>query len=160
MRDGQLAGVEGLLNFVHEMGQAQTSVDVFLGAPDFLGERFHGVGIGLQLHEGGIASRLVEFVHVGALKVLNELQFETLRIGEFADARRDSLPACDTGGAVTPRSSHEFKETVLATRQRADENGLQDAVLADAGKFRQLRFVKRASWVCFRFGFWRAMRDV
>ena len=127
------------------MGQAQPSVDVFLGAPDFLGERFDGVGVGLQLHERGVASGLVEFVHVGALQILDELQFEAFRVGEFADACRNGFPFRDSGSAVTPRSGHEFEETVLAIRQWTDENGLQDAVLADVvGKFRQLRFVKRS----------------
>ena len=91
-------------------------------------------------------------MHIGALQVLDELQFEAFRVSEFADARRNSFPSRDLGGAVTPRSSHEFEETVFAIRQWTDENGLQDAVLSDvAGKFGQLRFVKRASWIGFRF---------
>src|SRR6266852_2082124 len=151
VRDRQLCGIEGLLNFVHELGQTQASIDVLFRATDFFGERFDGIGIRLQLHEGGVAPRLVEFVHVGALQVLDKLQFEAFRVGEFADARRNGFPFRDSRSAVTPRTRYECKEAVLAAGQRTEENGLQDAVLADvAREFRQFRFVEGSSWICFR----------
>jgi hypothetical protein len=34
---------------------------------------FDGVGVRLQMHEGGVALRLIEFVNVRALQVLDEL---------------------------------------------------------------------------------------
>jgi hypothetical protein len=59
------------------------------------------------------------------------LQFETFRVGEFAHGRGNGCPLGKFRSAVTPRSGHQFKETVLAVRQRPDEDGLQDAMLAD-----------------------------
>ncbi len=92
MGDCQLSDVEGVLGFIDEMDKAQTGVHIFLGAPDFLGEGFDCVGVRLQLHERGITARLVEFVHIGALQVLDELQFEAFGVGEFADASGNGLP--------------------------------------------------------------------
>jgi hypothetical protein len=80
MRDGQLSGVESLLDFVHEVHQAQPRVDVFFGAPDFLGEGLDRVGIRLQLHEGSIAACFIQLVHIGALQVLDQLQFEAFGV--------------------------------------------------------------------------------
>jgi hypothetical protein len=131
VRDGQLSGIESLLDLIHEMVQAQSGVHILLGPPDFLGERFDGVGVGLQLHESGIAACFVEFVHVGALQVFNQLQFEALRVGELADAGGNCFPSGELRGAIAPRSGHEFKLTGLAVRQRTNENGLQNAVLPD-----------------------------
>ena len=139
MRDGEFAHVECLLHFLDKVRQTQACIDVFLGAPDFLGKRFDGVGVGLQLHQGRIAPRLIEFVHVGALQVFDELQFEAFRVGEFANACGNGFPLGEFRSAVSPRSGHEFKGTRLAVRQRTDENGLQDAMLPDVvRKFRQL----------------------
>src|ERR1700675_4220795 len=91
-------------------------------------------------------------MHVGALQILDELEFEAFRVGEFANACRNPFSSRDWRSGVAPRSRHEFKEAVRTARQRTDENGLEDAVLADvAGEFRQLRFVKGSSWICFRF---------
>ena len=69
---------------------------------------------------------------IGALQVFDELQFEAFGVGEFADARGNSLPFGELRSAEAPRSGDEFKETVLATR--ADEDGLQDTVLADIAR--------------------------
>jgi hypothetical protein len=152
VRDRQFACVEGVLDFFDKMHQAQSRIDIFLGTPDFLGKRFDRVGVGLQVHEGRIAPRFVEFVHVGALQVFDELQFKAFRVGEFSDRGRDGFPLGYPRSSVAPCSGHKFKETVLSVRQWSNENGLQDAMLTDvAGEFRQLRFVKRASWIGFRF---------
>jgi len=130
------------------MRQAQSRIDVFLGAPNFLSERFDSVGVRLQLHEGRIAPRFVEFVHVGALQVFDKLQFEAFRVGEFADAGRNSFPPSEFRSAVAPRSGHEFVKSILTVRRGTDEDRLQDAMLANVGcKFRQLGLVKRASWI-------------
>ena len=47
VRDRQFARVESLLNVFDKMRQTQSRIDVFLGAPDFLGKRFDSVGVGL-----------------------------------------------------------------------------------------------------------------
>ena len=58
-----------LLYFVDEMSQAQACVYVFFRPPYLLREDFDGVGVRLQMHEGGVALRLIEFVNVRALAV-------------------------------------------------------------------------------------------
>jgi hypothetical protein len=68
-----------LLYFVDEMSQAQACVYVFFRPPYLLREDFDGVGVRLQMHEGGVALRLIEFVNVRALQVLDELEFEAFR---------------------------------------------------------------------------------
>jgi hypothetical protein len=60
VRDAQFSRVEGLLDLVHEMDQTQPRIDVFFGPSDFLGKGLDGVGVGLQLHQGGVAPRFVE----------------------------------------------------------------------------------------------------
>ena len=141
MRDGQFRCIERPLHFVHKVRETQTSVYVFFGASDLVGQRFDGVGIGLQLHEGRIP-RLVSWTW--GLQVFDELQFETFRVGEFADARGNGLPFSELRSAVPPHSGDKFKEAVLAARQRTDKDGLHDAMLPDvARKFRELCFIKR-----------------
>ena len=71
------------------MSEPQASINVFLRTPDFLGKGFDGVGVRLHLHEGRIATGFVQLVHVGALEVFDELQFEALRVGELADCGGD-----------------------------------------------------------------------
>jgi hypothetical protein len=68
VRDGKLLGVKRLLRFFD-----------FLRSRDFLGERFDCVGLRLELHQRCVAPRFIEFVHVGALQVFDDLQLETIR---------------------------------------------------------------------------------
>jgi hypothetical protein len=80
------------------------------------------------------------------------LQFKALRVREFADGGRNGFPSGNLRGAITPRSGYKLKNSIFAARQRTDEDGLQDAMLTDvASKFREPRFVERASWIGFRF---------
>jgi hypothetical protein len=44
----------------------------------------------------------VEFLQVGVLQVLDELEFEALRVGEFANARGNGFSSGDSRSAVTP----------------------------------------------------------
>jgi hypothetical protein len=67
------------------------------------------------------SSRLVEFVHVGPLQVLNELQFEILRVGEFA--LRCAILRAPATSSNAPASR----------RQGMDENWLESAVLPNVG---------------------------
>jgi len=64
MRDGQPTGVERFLRFVNQLQKTRPGVNVFFRPPDFLSHRFDRVTVRLELHEGGVATRFVEFVHV------------------------------------------------------------------------------------------------
>jgi len=145
----ELAGIERLLHFVHELQETQPGIDVLLGASDLLGQHFDRVGLRLQLHQRGIATCLVEFVHVGALQVLDELQFEALRVTEFANRCRNGFALRELRGAVAPRSGNEFILARLGTRQGANKDGLQNPVPPDVvGEFGEFPFVKLAARVC------------
>ncbi len=74
------------------------------------------IGVGLQLHERRIAACFVKLVHVGALQVFDQLQFEALRVGELADAGGNGFTPGELRGAVAPRSGHEFKPVRFAAR--------------------------------------------
>jgi hypothetical protein len=115
---GQFAHVKCLLDFLDKVRQTQPCIDIFLGAPDFLGKGFDGIGVGLQLHQGRIAPRFVEFVHVGTLQVFDELQFEAFRVRQFADARRNGFPFRKFRSTEAPRSRDQFVGFWFAVRHR------------------------------------------
>jgi hypothetical protein len=52
-----------LLYFVDEMSQAQACVYVFFRPPYLLREDFDGVGVRLQMHEGGVVTTLLELAY-------------------------------------------------------------------------------------------------
>jgi hypothetical protein len=67
-----------------------------------------------------------------------------LRVGELADAGGNCLAPGELRGAIAPRPRHEFKLARFAVRQRANENGLENAVLPDiAGVMLQPAFCVR-----------------
>jgi len=91
-------------------------------------------------------------VHVGALQVLDELQFEAFGVGEFADAGRDGFPLRKLRGAESPRTRDKFVAPAFVPYQRTNENGLKDTVEPDIfGQFGELRFFELASRIRLRF---------
>lgn len=120
------------------MHEAQPSIDIFFGASDFFGEDFDGVILGLQLHEGDIAACFIELVHIGPLQIFDEL--------EFADACRNVFPHREFRGAKSPRTCYELIGSRFTVRQRANENGLKDAVEPNIlGQFGKFCFIELAS---------------
>jgi len=100
----------------------------------------------------GDAACFIEFVHVGALQVFDQLQFEALRVGELADAGGNCFAPGELRGAIAPRSGHEFKLVRFTIRQRANENGLEDAVLPDiSGEFGEFGFIELPAWIGLGF---------
>jgi hypothetical protein len=67
-------------------------------------------------------------VNVGPLQVLDQLQFEALRIGQLADRARYRLPPSENGGAVAARADDQFERVGSPLGQRANQNRLQDPV--------------------------------
>jgi hypothetical protein len=67
-------------------------------------------------------------VHVSALQVLDELQFEASGVGEFANRGGNGFAFRELRGPIAPRSGDEFILARFAARQGTNENGLEDAV--------------------------------
>jgi len=69
----QLVVIEGLLRFGNELNQAQSSTHVLRRSANSGSDAFDSVGVGLKFDEGGVTLRLIEWVHVHALHVFNDL---------------------------------------------------------------------------------------
>src|ERR1700730_8420952 len=83
-------------------------------------------------------------MNVDALRILHQLPFLRLGVGEFNDTGRDGKQLGQLSGTVTPRSCNQLE----AFRVRAYSDGLNEAVMLDAlGKLLQLDFVKSAPGV-------------
>ena len=91
-------------------------------------------------------------MHVGALQVFDELEFEALRIGEFADARGNRFHLGEFRSALPPRSCHEFIRVWFSVGRRAHQDRLQYPVQSDVVRqFSESCFIKLASGICLRF---------
>src|SRR6185437_16177250 len=70
MSNGQLVLVERLLRFGNELNQTQSPADVRGRSANAARDAFNGVGVGLEVNQGGISLRLIKRMHVHALHVL------------------------------------------------------------------------------------------
>jgi hypothetical protein len=73
MGNRQLVVIERLLRFGNELNQAQASADVRGRSANSGSDSFDSVCVGLKVNEGGVSLRLVEWMRVHALHVLDDL---------------------------------------------------------------------------------------
>jgi hypothetical protein len=82
-------------------------------------------------------------VNVSALKILNELDFKAFRVRELADGCGNRLLTGELRCAEAARTGNEFIRSFQPSRQRTDDNRLQNAVYFDVlSQFLQFGFVK------------------
>jgi hypothetical protein len=86
---------------------------------------------------------------VFTLNIFNQLGFDASRVRQFDDANGHFVQRGKLGGAEPSRSGNYL---VLVIFDRADKQGLQDAVRLKTGRqFRQTVLIKASAWVAGGF---------
>jgi hypothetical protein len=108
MRHRELPGAKCILGLVDKPQELQTPADVGGRARHFERDGFKRVARRIEALQGGVTLRFVEFMHVLAQQVFDELQLRCLGVAQLADGRGNRFAPCQFRGAKAARPDHQF----------------------------------------------------
>src|SRR4051812_28650761 len=141
----QFAVIEPTVHRSRQRQQPQRVSDMAAALADGFGKT--RLGAAKLLHQPAIGLGLLERRQILALQVLDQRDFQRLGIRQRADDDRNFVHPDALRGAPPPLAGNQLEGGFL-TSQRADQQGLDDALFADRlGERVEFRLAKAPPWL-------------
>ena len=144
MADADFVLGEGLSDLGSKLCQVEASRNIRRAFAALGSDLLDGQRRPAEAHQGGETLRLIEWVNITALEILDNARLQSLGVAQFNDARRSGLQAGHLRGPESPGACDDLE--VLAGG--ADHQRCKNPVRLDAlGQFGERSQVKLAARV-------------